>query len=129
MERAVFAYAWRTFLEAGLTIPCGSDFPVESNDPLMGIYAAVTRKLPGEPGGWHPEQRMTIEEAIKGFTIWAAHAAFLEDKTGSIEIGKYADFTILDRDILDTDPEEILETKVIYTIVGGKIMYTAEKHN
>jgi predicted amidohydrolase YtcJ len=129
MDRAAFAYAWKTFLEMGLTIPCGSDFPVESNDPLLGIYAAVSRKLPGEARGWHTEQRMTIEEAIKGYTMWAAHAAFMEDKTGTIEIGKYADFTILDRDILDIDPEEILDTKVMYTIVGGKIMHTAEKND
>lgn len=126
--RAEGAYAWRWFLEAGLTIPFGSDFPVESNDPLLGLYAAVTRKNPqGLPeGGWHPEQCMTIEEAIKGFTIWAAHAAFQEDVLGSIEVGKYADFTVLDRNIFKLEPEALLKAKVAYTIVGGQIRYRSE---
>jgi predicted amidohydrolase YtcJ len=126
--RSEGAYAWRWFLEAGLVIPCGSDFPVESNNPLLGLYAAVTRKdLQGWPeGGWHAEQCMTIEEALKGFTIWAAYAAFQEDVLGSIEVGKYADFTILDRDILTLESEEILESKVEYTIVGGKIRYRSD---
>ena len=124
-DRAKGAYAWRDFLEVGLKIPCGSDFPVESNNPLLGIYAAVTRRnVSGWPeGGWYPEQKMTIEEAIKGFTIWAAYGAFDEDLLGSIEAGKLADFTVLDRDILTIEPEDILKTKVLYTIVGGQIMY------
>jgi len=126
--RAQGAYAWRWFLEAGLTIPCGSDFPVESNNPLLGLYAAITRKdIQGGPaGGWHSEQCMTLEEAIKGFTIWAAHAAFQEDVLGSIEVGKYADFTVLNRDILETEPVTLLKTKVEYTIVGGKIRFRSE---
>jgi predicted amidohydrolase YtcJ len=124
-ERAKGAYAWRWFIDAGLVIPCGSDFPVESNNPLLGIYAAVTRQDPeGWPeGGWNPEQLMTIEEAIKGFTIWAAYAAFQEDVLGSIEVGKYADFTVLDKDILEIPPQDILTTKTVYTIVGGQIRY------
>jgi predicted amidohydrolase YtcJ len=127
-ERAKGAYAWRWFIDAGLVIPCGSDFPVESNNPLLGIYAAVTRQDPtGWPeGGWHPEQRMTIEEAIKGFTIWAAYGAFQEDVLGSIEVGKYADFTVLDKDILQIAPKEILTTNAVYTIVGGKIRYRSQ---
>jgi predicted amidohydrolase YtcJ len=127
-ERAEGAYAWRWFIEANLPIPCGSDFPVESTNPLLGIYAAVTRQDPsGWPeGGWHLSQRMTIQEALKGFTIWAAYGAFQEDVLGSIEVGKYADFTILDNDILESDPTEILTTKAVYTIVAGKIRYRAE---
>lgn len=126
--RAEGAYAWRWFIDAGLVIPCGSDFPVESNNPLLGIYAAVTRQDPtGWPeSGWHPEQCMTIEEAIKGFTIWAAYAAFQEDVLGSIEAGKYADFTVLDKNILEIAPKEILQTKTVYTIVGGKIRYRSQ---
>lgn len=125
--RAAGAYAWRWYIDAGLVIPSGSDFPVESNDPLLGIYAAVTRQdVKGWPeGGWFPEQRMTMEEAIRSFTIWAAYSAFQEDVLGSIEIGKYADFTILDKDIVEIEPKEILNTKVVYTIVGGKIRYAA----
>jgi predicted amidohydrolase YtcJ len=127
-ERAEGAYAWRWFIDAGLPIPCGSDFPVESANPLLGIYAAVTRQDPsGWPeGGWHSSQRMTIQEAIKGFTIWAAYGAFQEDVLGSIEVGKYADFTILDKDILESDPKEILATKTVYAIVAGKIRYRSE---
>lgn len=124
-ERCRGAYAWRWFIDAGLTIPCGSDFPVESHDPLTGIYAAVTRQdSKGQPvDGWHPEQRMTRQEAIKGYTIWAAHAAFQEKILGSIETGKLADFTVLDRDIFQVEPKEILNTRVVCTIVAGKIRY------
>lgn len=125
MERAKGGYAWRSFLEAGMVIPCGSDFPVESNDPMLGIYAAVTRQdASGHPeGGWFPEQKMTIEEAIKGFTIWAAYGAFQEDILGSLEVGKLADFTVLDKDILTLPPSEILNTQALYTIVGGQVRY------
>jgi len=121
------AYAWRSFIDKGIMIPCGSDFPVEIPNPLIGIHDAVTRQDEnGYPiGGWLPEQKMTIEEAIKGYTIWAAYAAFQENILGSIEVGKYADFTILDKDILTIEPSEILKTKPIYTIVGGKISYQA----
>lgn len=127
-KRAEGAYAWRSFIDAGLIIPCGSDFPVESNNPMLGIYAAITRQdTKGLPeGGWFPEQRMTIEEAIKGFTIWAAYAAFQEDILGSVEVDKLADFTILDKDILEIEPREIITAKPVYTIVGGKIRYSTE---
>jgi predicted amidohydrolase YtcJ len=126
-ERVKGAYAFRNFLDEGLTIPCGSDFPVETNNPLIGIYHAVTRQdANGNPeGGWLPEQKMTIEEAIKGYTIWAAYAAFQENILGSIEVGKLADFTILDKNILTIEPAEILNTRPIYTIVGGQIQYQA----
>ncbi|MFC1527285.1 amidohydrolase [Candidatus Neomarinimicrobiota bacterium] len=124
-KRVRGAYAFRNFLDEGIIIPCGSDFPVETNNPLIGIYHAVTRQDEnGYPkGGWLPKQKMTIEEVIKGYTIWAAYAAFQEDILGSIEVGKYADFTILDKDILTIKPAEILSTRPIYTIVGGQIQY------
>jgi predicted amidohydrolase YtcJ len=120
------AYAWRRLIDAGCSIPCGSDFPVESADPLKGVYAAVTRQdAEGWPeGGWHPGQRMTIEEVLKGFTIYAAYAAFAEDETGSIEAGKLADFTVIDRDPFAVPPEEILGTRVVYTVVGGQFAYS-----
>ncbi len=126
-ERAKGAYAWRSFRDAGLTLPMGSDFPVESPNPLHGIYAAVTRQdHSGKPdGGWYPKQRLTIEEAIRGFTIWAAHAAFLEDHIGSLEKGKLADFVILDKNILEIPPKEILEAKVLLTVIGGTVRYQA----
>jgi len=124
-ERAKYSYAWRSFIDAGHKIPCGSDFPVESVNPLYGIYSAVSRQdHQGMPeNGWHPEQKMTIEEAIKGFTIWAAYGAWQEDVLGSIEVGKMADITILDKDLLTIEPEDILTTKVLATIVGGDVKY------
>ncbi|MCP4647035.1 MAG: amidohydrolase family protein, partial [bacterium] len=101
-KRAKGAYAWRWFIEAGMKIPAGSDFPVESNNPMYGIYSAITRQnhegLPD--GGWHPEQLMTREEAVRGFTIWASYGAFQEEVLGSLEVGKLADITVLDKDIL-----------------------------
>ncbi len=126
-ERIKGAYAFRSFIDEGVIIPCGSDFPIEVPNPLIGIHNAVTRQDEyGNPkGGWLPEQKMIIEEAIRGYTIWAAYAAFQEDILGSIEVGKYADFTILDHDILTIEPKDILNTKPIYTIVGGEIRYQA----
>jgi predicted amidohydrolase YtcJ len=125
-DRLKGAYAWRAFIEQGCRIPCGSDFPVEGANPLWGIYAAVTRmdKEGWPDDGWYKKQRMTMQEAIEGFTINAAHAAFLENETGSIEVGKLADITILDKDLFDIKPVEILSTRAVYTIVGGKIVYS-----
>ena len=123
--RARGGYAWRDFRKAGLSIPCGSDFPVESPNPLLGIYAAVTRMdLDGRPeGGWHPEQKLTIQEAVRGFTIWAAEASFREGVLGSVEVGKLADFTVLDKDIIALPTRDIPAARVLYTIVGGRIIY------
>ena len=92
---------------------------------MLGIYAAITRRdIQGDPPeGWFPRQCMTIQEAVRGFTIWAAYGAFQEKILGSIEVGKLADFTVLDTDILIVEPEEILTTKVVYTIIGGEIRY------
>ncbi len=124
-ERARGAYAWRSLLDTGVIIPCGSDFPVERIDPRLGLYAAVTRRhADGSPAdGYFPEQRMTREEALKGFTIWAAYAAFAEDERGSLEPGKLADLVVLDRDIMRVPPQEILEAVVILTMVDGRIAY------
>ncbi|MDN5204104.1 amidohydrolase [Fulvivirgaceae bacterium BMA10] len=123
------ASPWRGMIDAGLKIACGSDFAVESHKPLWGIYAAITRQdhlgLPED--GWYAEHCMTREEAIKGYTIWAAHAAFWDDILGSLETGKLADIVILDKDILTIAPKEILTTKVLYTIVNGKIVYQMDR--
>jgi predicted amidohydrolase YtcJ len=124
-ERVKGAYAWQKFLKTGAIIPCGSDFPVEEINPMLGIYAAITRQdVKGWPeGGWFPEERMTREQALRGFTIWAAYAAFQEKLLGSIEAGKFADMVVLSKDILTVDPKEILTTVPEYTIVGGKVRY------
>ncbi|MBT4482699.1 MAG: amidohydrolase [Candidatus Latescibacteria bacterium] len=127
-ERIKGAYAWQKFLKTGVIIPCGSDFPVEEINPMLGIYAAVTRQGPDEKpeGGWYPGECMTREQALRGFTIWAAYAAFQEDILGSIEEGKLADMVVLSKDILTVPPKEILTTVPEYTIVGGKILYRCE---
>jgi predicted amidohydrolase YtcJ len=124
-QRARGAYAWRSFRDAGLILPLGSDFPVESANPLWGIYAAITRQdHDGLPeGGWYPGQRLTREEAIRGYTIWAAHAAFQEELVGSLEKGKLADFVVLDTNILDCEPEELLTARALLTVIGGEVRY------
>ena len=123
--RTAGAYAWRTLLNSGARLVCGSDFPVESEEPLRGIYAAVTREDPsGWPeGGWHPEEKLTVQEAIRCFTEDAAYAAFEEDWRGTIEAGKWADFTVLSKDITRIPHDEILTTEVEFTIVGGNVAY------
>ncbi|MEQ9442094.1 MAG: amidohydrolase [Cyclobacteriaceae bacterium] len=122
------AYVWRKLIDSGAIVVNGTDAPVEPVDPLPSFYASVTRKtLQGEPeGGYEPDQRMTREEALKSYTWNAAYGAFEEDIKGSIEEGKLADFTIFSQDIMQVPEDQILETKVDYTIVGGKIAYTRE---
>jgi len=128
-ERRLFgAYAWQRLRQAGARLAFGSDFPVEQVDPMLGLYAAVTRQdLDGEPpGGWLPDQRVTIQVALEGFTVNAAYAGFAEDETGSLEAGKLADFLVLDRDLFTIDPAEIPKTRVLRTVVGGEVVYQAE---
>jgi hypothetical protein len=127
-ERIRGAYAWRTLLETGVIIPNGTDFPVEHVNPIITFHSAVTRQdaenLPA--GGWYPDQRMTREEALRSMTLWPAFAAFQENELGSITAGKYADFTILDRDIMKVAPEHILSAQVVATYVGGAAVYQAK---
>lgn len=124
-ERIEGAYAWRRLKEAGARLALGSDFPVESVNPMLGIYAAVTRQdLDGHPkGGWQPDQRLTRAEALKGFTLDTAYAAFMETQVGSLSPGKRADFVILDRDIMTVPAEEIPEIRVLATYLDGKAVY------
>lgn len=126
-ERAKGAYAWASLLKSGSALAFGSDFPVESHNPFLGIYAAVTRQnADAQPaGGWHPEQRVTREEALRGFTIDAAYAAFWEKRVGTLERGKLADFVVLDRDIMTCDPADILGTQVLETFSSGESVYRA----
>jgi predicted amidohydrolase YtcJ len=127
-ERIKGAYAWQRFIKAGCRIANGSDFPVESLNPLWGIYAAVTRQdRNGQPPeGWQPDQRMSRAEAVRSFTRDAAFAAFEEKDKGSIETGKLADLAILDHNIMECEPAEILQTKVVMVFFGGKVAYNAQ---
>ncbi len=126
--RASGAYAWQTLVKEGSIVANGSDFPVEPHEPLLGFYASVTRQNEqGEPSeGWMPNERLTREQALKSFTIWAAHAAFMEDRVGSITPGKRADFTVLDTDIMACEPADILTTKIFRTVVDGETVFTHE---
>ena len=126
-ERIQGAYAWRSLLKTGVHLPLSSDFPGEAVNPFYGIYAAITRQdADGNPaGGWHPEQRLTLTEALRGYTIEAAYAEFEEKAKGSIEIGKLADFTVILQDLNGAKPKEILSTKVTSAFVGGKLVYDA----
>ena len=121
------AYMWSELIDNGSKIVNGTDAPVEPINPFASFYASVSRKtLAGYPeGGYEPAQKMTRDEALKSYTLWAAYGAFMEDIVGSIEEGKYGDFTILDRDIMSIPEDDILETKVHMTIVGGDILYSA----
>lgn len=124
--RADGAYVWQTLLSTGARIAGGSDFPVESHNPFLGLYAAVTRQnLSGEPsGGWHPTERLTREQALRAFTIDAAYAGFDEGRVGSIEAGKMADFVVIDRDYMACPEREIAEIRVVGTYVEGYPVYT-----
>jgi predicted amidohydrolase YtcJ len=125
--RLLGAYAWRSLLQTGVVIPGGSDFPVESADPLFSFHSAVTRQNADNwpAGGWFPEQRMGREEALAHMTIWGAYSAFQEDEVGSVTAGKLADLVVLSQDIMTAAPERILETRVELTVVGGKVVYEA----
>lgn len=124
-ERVKTTYAFRSLLDSGATLAFGSDWFVAPATPLEGIYAAATRRtLDGmNPGGWIPEQKITVEEALKAYTINAAYASFEEDFKGTLEPGKLADFVVIDRDITAIDPVEICDMKVQQTWVGGKKVF------
>ncbi len=127
MKRLEGAYAWQSFIKSGVIVPGGSDAPVERGEPMIEFYAAVARKdIRGFSGeGWHPEEKVTREQALKMLTIWPAHAAFEENVHGSIEVGKLADLTILSADIMKIPEMEILKTHCVMTVIGGEVVYEA----
>ena len=129
MQRVGNGYVWRNLIDLGVVVAGGSDAPVEIGNPRIEFYAAVARKdLDGfYDKGWHLEQAVTREEALKMFTIWPAFAAFQEDVNGTIEVGKLADLTIFSKDIMKVPEEEILEAQVVMTIVNGKIVFEDKK--
>jgi predicted amidohydrolase YtcJ len=124
-DRMKGAYAWRTFLQQGSRIACGSDFPVEAPNPFFGIHAAVTRQdKDGQPiAGWYPEQEMSLKEAFRCFTLDAAYAGHQEKTLGSLEAGKYADFIVIDRDMFKISPYDIDKIGVLETWVAGRQVY------
>ena len=124
-ERCRGTYAWRSLTDAGSMLAFGTDYQVEPLNPMEGLYAAVTRKdRMGEEGeGWFPEQKLTMQEAIKYYTLGSAYAQFMDDRKGMLKPGYLADIVIVDRDLLTIPESEIMKTKVDYTIVGGKVVY------
>jgi predicted amidohydrolase YtcJ len=124
-ERIKTTYAFNSLLKSGATLAFGSDWTVAPLDPVSGIYAAVTRRTLDNrhPEGWIPEEKISVEEAIKGYTINAAYTEFSEKEKGSIEPGKLADLVVLDRNLLKIKPEDIISTRVVMTIVDGKIVF------
>jgi hypothetical protein len=118
-------YAFRSLLDAGVTLALGSDWTVAPLDPVAGIAAAVTRAtIDGKtPGGWFPEQKIAVEEAVRGFTLGGAYAEFAEGRKGSIREGKLADLVVLDRNILRDAPERIKDARVVMTVVGGTVVF------
>jgi len=126
-ERSKTTYAFRSLIDAGAKVTFGSDWFVAPATPIEGIYAAVTRRTidDANPGGWVPEQKITVEEALKAYTSDAAYASFEEDIKGMIKVGMLADLVLLDRDLTVIPPASISETQVLATIVGGKVVYSS----
>jgi hypothetical protein len=124
--RARHSYPWKEFEDNGITLAFGTDYPVEPITPFRGLYAAVTRKNEAGTKEYYPEQKLTIDHAIFAYTIGAAQAEFSEDKKGRLAPGMLADFVVLDRDITKVAPPEILKTRVLRTVVGGKTVYEAK---
>jgi predicted amidohydrolase YtcJ len=126
-ERCKGTYAWRSLVDAGSILAFGTDYQVEPLNPMEGLYAAVSRKdrLGEEGEGWFPEQKLTMEEAIKFYTYGSAYAQFMDDRKGIIKKGYLADIVIVDKDLLTIPETEIMKTKVDYTITGGKVVYAS----
>ncbi len=124
-DRVKTAYAYQDLLKQNGKLILGSDFPIEDINPIYGFHAAVSRQDNDDfpQGGFQPENALSREEALKGMTLWAAYGQFEEEEKGSIETGKFADFVILDQDIMEVEPEKIRATKVIKTFIGGKEVY------
>jgi predicted amidohydrolase YtcJ len=128
-RRSRYGYAWRSLLDAGALVAFGSDAPVETPDPFAGIHAAVTRQdANNQPeGGWYPEERISVEEAVRAYTESAARSApYLPGVTGTLSTGAVADFVVLDRDIFEVEPSEIKSIRPVATVVGGHAAFDPE---
>ena len=128
LRRLAGAYAWQSLIKSGVIIAGGTDAPVERGEPIIEFYAAVARKdqkgFQGE--GWHPEEALTREQALKMFTIWASYAAFEEKLRGSLEVGKLADMSVFSADIMKISEKDILKTRGVMTVISGEIVYEAK---
>src|SRR5215472_4695324 len=124
-ERLKTTYAFRTFLDHGVKLALGTDWTVAPLNPMLTIYAAVTRAtLDGKnPNGWIPEQKLTVREAVEAYTMGSAYAEFQDREKGSITPGKLADMVILSDDIFSIDPKAIRDVSVLVTVVGGKVVF------
>jgi hypothetical protein len=129
-DRASRTYAFRTFLDHKVRLAFGTDWPVAPLNPMLGLYAAVTRAtLDGKnPNGWFPDQKLTMAEAVEAYTMGSAYAEFQEKEKGSITSGKLADFVILSDDIFEIDPAKIRDAKVLKTFLGGKLIWEAGRN-
>src|SRR2546422_1318080 len=127
-ERAKGAYAWATMLKHGVHLAFGTDYPVETINPMRGIQACVTRELPegGPAGGWEPQEKISLEECIQDYTVGSAYGEFQETQKGQIAPGMFADMIVLSADLTKIPAAEILKTKVLQTIVGGRTVYDAK---
>ncbi len=129
-EREYEAYAWNTLQKLGVMLAFGTDYPVEPLNPFRGLFAAVAREFEdgsGPEGGWRPEEKISIEEAIRAYTLGSAYAEFEERRKGTLSPGKFADLIVLSQDITAVPASDILKTEVLLTMVGGKVVFTKEK--
>ncbi len=121
-ERARYGYAWRSLVASGAHLALGTDCPVESLDPLANLYAAVARRRPGGDA-WHPQECLTLDQALRAYTLGSAYAAYQEGALGSLTVGKWGDLVVLSQDITRLSPEALLETHIESTVVGGQVIY------
>jgi len=122
-QRAAHSYAWAEFLNHGVRLAFGTDYPVESVSPFRGLYAAVTRKSEDGMQVYYPAQKLSVEQAIVAYTAGSAYAEFAEKEKGTLAPGMFSDFIVLDRDLTAIPPPKILGTRVLRTVVGGKTVY------
>ena len=122
--RARHAYPYRSLLDQGARVALGTDWPVEPLDPMLALYAAATREFPagGPSGGWYPEEKVSLAQALADYTYGSAVAEFEEARKGAIAVGQLADLVLLSRDVLEIPPREILETRAILTVLGGQMI-------
>ena len=127
-DRAKGAYAWATMQKFGVRLAFGTDYDVEPISPFRGLYACVTRELPdgGPPGGWEPQEKISLGDCIRAYTSGSAYGEFMEGKKGELKEGEFADFIVLSNDLTKIEPREYTKTKVLRTVVGGRLVYQAE---